>query len=46
MDWVGIAAVAVVLYLIRNLEVITIKFKNREEPPRIETTVNDKQLKE
>jgi hypothetical protein len=46
MDLVVIAAVAVVFYVIRNLEVITIKFKNREEPPKIETTVNDKQLKE
>jgi hypothetical protein len=45
MDWVVIAALVVVLYVIRNLEVITIKFKNREEPPKVETTVNDKQLK-
>ena len=46
MDWVVIAALVVVLYVIRNLEVVTIKFKRREEPPNFDSTVNNKQLKQ
>lgn len=45
MEWILIAAIAAILVIVRNLDVITIKFKDREQP-KVEKTVTRKSLKD
>ena len=46
MEWWVIAIVGVIYVIVSKLQVITIRFKDTQEPPRIEEPENDtKQLK-